>query len=52
MHGKGLAKASKSKYIVTKKRFAVTKCNDNLYMSWGGSEKNHWFQLDISIIKL
>ena len=24
-------------------RFAVTPCND-LVMSWGGSEKNRWFQ--------
>ena len=26
-------------------RFAVTTCNDNLLMSWDGSEKNLWLQL-------
>ena len=26
-------------------RFVVTPCNDFLLMSWGGSEKNCWFQL-------
>ena len=31
------------------KRFVVTPCNDYLYMSLGGSEKNRWFQLDVTI---
>ena len=29
-------------------KFAVTPCNDYLSISWGGSEKNRWFQLDVS----
>ena len=27
-------------------KVAVTLCNDYLLMSWGGSEKNRWFQLN------
>ena len=33
-------------------RFAVTPCNDNVSMSWGGSENNRWFQLNVSISML
>ena len=33
-------------------KFAVTPCNENLLMSWSGFEKNHWFQLDVSISML
>ena len=32
-------------------RFAVTPCNDNLKLSWAGSEKNRWFQLNVSCYK-
>ena len=38
--------------LYDKVMFAVTPCNDYLWLSWGGSEKNRWFQLDISIILL
>ena len=33
-------------------RFAVTPCIEYLSMSWGGSEKNRWFHLDVSISML
>ena len=38
-----------NKHLGCMERFAVTPCNDYLSMSLGGSEKNCWFQLDVSI---
>ena len=29
-------------------RFKVTPCNDYL---WGGSEKNHWFKLELRSVR-